>query len=129
MNGCPDSDGDQISDNNDECPNIEGPLESNGCPDSDGDGIIDKNDECPEEKGFPETNGCPNKDSDGDGVVDKDDKCPEIAGSVQNEGCPEVSSEIIEVLNTYGSSINFAASSDRILGIKTINILKQIKNY
>jgi len=127
MNGCPDSDGDQISDNNDECPNNAGPLELNGCPDSDGDSIIDKNDECPEEKGFPETNGCPNKDSDGDGVMDTDDKCPEIVGSIQNEGCPEVSSEIIEVLNTYGSSINFAASSDRILGIKTINILKQIK--
>ena len=45
MNGCPDSDGDGVNDNIDECPNQAGSI--SGCPDSDGDGIADKNDECP----------------------------------------------------------------------------------
>ena len=86
FNGCPDSDGDGIVDSQDACPNEAGPKELNGCPDSDGDGIADKDDACPNEAGPKQLNGCP--DADGDGVADKDDKCPNEAGPKENNGCP-----------------------------------------
>ena len=128
MQGCPDTDGDGVIDKNDNCPEKLGKIEFNGCPDSDNDNIIDVEDDCPLEFGLIENNGCPITDKDNDGVLDINDECPEVIGSKLNGGCPEVPVEIIEVLNTYGSSINFAASSDRILGKKTINILSQIKS-
>ena len=30
--GCPDTDGDGVSDQNDKCPEIAGPADNNGCP-------------------------------------------------------------------------------------------------
>ena len=128
MQGCPDTDGDGVIDKNDNCPEKSGKIELNGCPDSDNDNIIDIEDDCPLEFGLIENNGCPLTDKDNDGVLDINDDCPEVIGSKSNGGCPDVPVEVIEVLNTYGSSINFAASSDRILGKKTINILSQIKS-
>ncbi len=86
FNGCPDTDGDGIPDKNDACPEEAGSAEMNGCPDTDGDGIADKDDACPEQAGPRELKGCP--DTDGDGVADKDDKCPEVAGPKENAGCP-----------------------------------------
>ena len=86
MNGCPDSDGDGVADNEDLCPNVKGIKEYKGCPDTDGDGIIDSEDSCPTVKGILEMKGCP--DSDGDGVADKDDNCPNVAGPIENKGCP-----------------------------------------
>ena len=85
--GCPDTDEDGIPDSEDECPFEPGLPEFNGCPDTDGDGIPDKDDECPEEPGLPEFNGCP--DTDGDGIPDKDDECPEEAGLPEFNGCPD----------------------------------------
>ena len=41
MNGCPDSDGDGLSDLEDACPQLAGPASMKGCPDSDGAGIND----------------------------------------------------------------------------------------
>ena len=125
MNGCADSDGDGIADNVDECPDKVGSADMNGCPDSDGDGVSDEEDACPDEAG--ENDGCPWPDEDGDGVPDKDDQCYKTKGPISNRGCPEVPQEIMEVLNTFGSSINFAASSDRVIGSKTINVINQIK--
>lgn len=88
-----DSDGDSVSDDQDQCPAIPGdpPL---GCPpaDRDGDGIPDKDDKCPDQAGIrsddPERLGCPPPppDSDGDGVPDVDDKCPDVAGDGP-DGC------------------------------------------
>jgi hypothetical protein len=47
-----------------------------GCPDADGDGITDE--DVPTVAGPKENGGCPWPDTDGDGVLDKDDKCPEV---------------------------------------------------
>ena len=49
MNGCPDSDGDSVADNVDNCADVAGPAANNGCPwpDSDSDGVLDKDDKCP----------------------------------------------------------------------------------
>ncbi len=85
--GCPDTDGDGIADKDDQCPDEAGSKDMMGCPDSDGDGIADKDDECPNSAGGSETNGCP--DSDGDGVADKDDQCPDLVGSPEANGCPD----------------------------------------
>ncbi len=85
--GCPDTDGDGIEDRLDACPNEAGPSETRGCPDSDGDGIFDKNDACPQAAGPEKTNGCP--DADGDGIPDTEDKCPDQPGLPENGGCPD----------------------------------------
>ena len=84
--GCPDTDGDGITDKEDVCPDSAGTLEMKGCPDSDGDGISDIEDLCPEIAGSKEMSGCP--DTDGDGINDKEDNCPEEAGTIENNGCP-----------------------------------------
>ena len=41
MNGCPDSDGDGVGNNVDNCVDVAGPSENNGCPwpDTDGDSV------------------------------------------------------------------------------------------
>jgi hypothetical protein len=78
--GCPDNDGDGISNDNDECPVIAGDS-SNGCPDADGDGWYDgseegDSDDCPTEWGTSTIDryGCP--DADGDGVSNDNDPFP-----------------------------------------------------
>ena len=90
FNGCPDSDGDGIEDSKDDCPTVAGLKSLNGCPDADGDGVSDADDTCPDEAGPAANNGCPWPDTDGDGVLDKDDVCPDVPGTVANNGCPEV---------------------------------------
>ena len=60
--GSLDSDGDGISDKNDECPDVPGLEEFAGCPDTDGDGIADKDDQCPDQPGTKDMNGCPDSD-------------------------------------------------------------------
>ena len=127
MDGCPDADSDGLADKDDKCPQVFGLIEMNGCPDSDSDGISDKDDECPKTLGDPLNNGCPWPDSDGDGIPDKDDLCPEEKGNPINNGCPELSNEIIQTLNELGTKINFMAESDKIIGRKAMNALKQIK--
>ncbi len=87
LQGCPDQDGDGITDSEDACPKESGSVDLNGCPDGDGDGIIDKEDRCPEAKGLAILNGCP--DGDGDGIANIDDECPTAAGSPNLAGCPD----------------------------------------
>lgn len=89
LNGCPDMDGDGIADKNDNCPETAGLAMLKGCPDSDGDGIADASDNCPDEVGPKENDGCPLPDKDGDGVLDADDECPDEAGSIALNGCPD----------------------------------------
>jgi hypothetical protein len=81
--GCPDNDGDGLSNDNDDCPTVAG-LPSNGCPDRDGDGYVDEAeesnepvDDCPDTFGtsFEDLYGC--IDSDGDGYSDEGDPFPE----------------------------------------------------
>lgn len=83
-----DMDGDDVTDDKDECPETPGLRTFKGCPDTDWDGIVDKNDLCPEVSGLPALNGCP--DADGDGITDKDDNCPEIKGVAAYRGCPAI---------------------------------------
>ena len=61
-----------------------------GCPDTDGDGISDATDSCINEIGPLDNNGCPWPDADNDGVADKDDLCKDEVGSISNNGCPEL---------------------------------------
>ncbi|MFO7606383.1 MAG: OmpA family protein [Desulfurivibrionaceae bacterium] len=69
-----DSDGDGVSDAEDNCPDTPADVRVNarGCPsDSDGDGVYDYLDQCPDtpDNAPVDTDGCP-KDSDGDGLSD-----------------------------------------------------------
>lgn len=105
--GCPDKDNDGIIDAKDACPDQPGPAALFGCPDRDNDGITDTDDECPDEAGPKSTNGCP--DTDGDGIVNKNDKCPNEAGTQSTNGCPDTDGDGIvnsEDLcpNQYGSA-------------------------
>ena len=91
----------------DACPEVAGLAALNGCPDSDGDGVTDASDKCPTVKGSKDNAGCPWPDTDGDSVLDKDDKCPAVKGTVANKGCPEVSDEVVKKLNDYAKIILF----------------------
>ncbi len=88
LKGCPDADGDMVADKNDDCPAEAGLAKFGGCPDTDDDGVMDKEDECPTEPGTIELKGCPVRDADGDGVPDAEDQCPAEAGTRANNGCP-----------------------------------------
>ena len=90
LNGCPDTDGDGVTDKDDACPEIPGLISLQGCPDKDGDGVTDAEDECPDVFGPEPNSGCPYIDNDGDGVIDILDKCITVPGPASNEGCPEV---------------------------------------
>ncbi|MEK9614116.1 MAG: OmpA family protein [Flavobacteriaceae bacterium] len=127
LNGCIDTDSDGIADPDDECPELAGSVELKGCPDSDGDGVSDTIDECVDQSGPEENKGCPWPDTDGDGIPDKDDLCKDEAGIEANNGCPDLSDEILKTLNEFGTRINFAASSNKIYGKKTIEVLNNIK--
>jgi OmpA-OmpF porin, OOP family len=124
FNGCPDTDGDGVVDSKDDCPTVAGLAALNGCPDADGDGIADKDDACPNEKGTKANKGCP--DTDGDGVVDKDDACPTVAGPASNKGCPiEPSTEVMATLNEYGKIILFDTGK-ATFHKETINVLESM---
>jgi hypothetical protein len=109
-NGCPDSDGDSVADNQDGCPTQAGSTRPQdpkyyGCPDRDNDEVPDSLDPCPDQSGGGTANarpdpvtgqygpqGCP--DSDKDGVDDTKDACPQQGGAgdrktVTTEGCPD----------------------------------------
>ncbi len=83
-----DTDGDGISDDDDQCPTVAGLALFAGCPDSDSDGITDANDECPMMAGILKYKGCPIPDTDKDGVNDEVDKCINVAGVAKYDGCP-----------------------------------------
>jgi outer membrane protein OmpA-like peptidoglycan-associated protein len=86
-----DRDHDGVPDEEDECPDVPGPVSNKGCPekDTDGDGVIDREDKCPNEPGPASNAGCPIvADRDGDGVPDNVDRCPDQPGPKENDGCP-----------------------------------------
>ncbi|MGK0412828.1 MAG: OOP family OmpA-OmpF porin [Polaribacter sp.] len=109
FNGCPDADGDGVKDSDDACPNTAGLAAMNGCPDSDGDGVADKDDMCINEKGTKANKGCP--DSDGDGVIDKDDNCASVSGNAENGGCPWPDTDGDGILDKDDKCINEAGSA------------------
>ena len=87
-----DSDGDNVEDSKDKCPNTPAgaSVNADGCPDSDGDGVYDDVDMCDDTPlgATVNANGCP--DTDGDGVFFDVDQCPNTpAGTpVDETGCP-----------------------------------------
>lgn len=80
--------------------------------DKDGDNIADDDDECPDEAGPVETNGCP--DNDNDGIINSKDDCPNIAGVEENNGCPELAEEVKKVLKEALEGIEFESGRDII---------------
>jgi outer membrane protein OmpA-like peptidoglycan-associated protein len=90
LKGCPDKDGDGITDKDDKCPDVAGLVKYNGCPvpDTDKDGINDEEDKCPAVAGIAKYQGCPIPDTDKDGINDEEDKCPAVAGVARYQGCP-----------------------------------------
>jgi hypothetical protein len=98
-----DTDGDEIFDHADQCPEIPEDLDEfedeDGCPDDDNDqdGVQDFIDLCPNEAedldGWDDADGCPETDVDGDGIDDPGDRCPderEDADGFQDaDGCPD----------------------------------------
>jgi len=104
-----DTDGDGISDDEDECIGLledyYGENDGDGCPekDSDGDNIYDYIDACPYDKedfGEDFTDGCPEEeeeDSDSDGWLDSEDSCPydpeDYFEFGEVDGCPETDTD------------------------------------
>ena len=101
----PDTDGDGMRDDVDECPeepeDFDEFEDEDGCPelDNDGDGINDDADECPMEPedkdGWKDEDGCPetDDDTDGDGILNVDDQCPnepeDFDKHQDEDGCPD----------------------------------------
>ena len=100
-----DSDGDEVPDLLDDCPeepeDADGFADGDGCPDTDNDedGLLDFEDRCPMESEIVnqviDGDGCPDSpgDIDGDGVGDVIDACPlerEVLNGIRDgDGCPE----------------------------------------
>lgn len=110
----PDSDGDGVIDDRDQCPGTPAgvSVDATGCPpDSDGDGVPDHLDQCPGTVHGAAVNsvGC-EMDGDNDGVVDRLDQCPDTRAGAQVDvkGC-----EIREAIRLQG--VNFETNSDRLL--------------
>lgn len=105
----PDTDGDGVKDNADNCPTV--PGKDNGCPenaepDSDRDGLTDA-----EEK---ELGTDPNNpDTDGDTVGDKADHCPLVAGTVAAKGCA-LDEALLEEIKSASEHIYFNSGKSTI---------------
>lgn len=105
----PDTDGDGINDDLDQCDTLPGGTATFGCPpgaapdtpvapdvqptsipgpDSDADGIPDLDDRCPTQSGIgaPGRGDCP--DPDGDFITNDGDLCPDQQGPPETGGCP-----------------------------------------
>jgi outer membrane protein OmpA-like peptidoglycan-associated protein len=128
--GCPDKDGDGITDADDKCPDVAGLAKYLGCPipDTDGDGINDEQDKCISEKGVARYQGCPVPDTDKDGVNDEEDKCRNEAGPVSNFGCPVIAQAVIDKINYAAKNIFFATASAKLLpkSFKSLNEVAKI---
>jgi outer membrane protein OmpA-like peptidoglycan-associated protein len=92
--GTPDTDGDGVKDDRDECPDtpLGARIDERGCPtDADGDGVFDGFDRCEDTPrgATVDAEGCPS-DSDDDGVLDGLDRCPgtPTGAKVDAKGCP-----------------------------------------
>lgn len=127
LKGCPDKDGDGIADKDDKCPDVPGVAKYGGCPipDTDGDGINDEEDKCPDVAGVARYGGCPIPDSDGDGVNDEEDRCPQVPGVKHNFGCPEITMETRQKLKDISKGIYFETGK-AVLKKESLATLDQI---
>ena len=116
LKGCPDKDGDGIADKNDNCPDKAGTAKYNGCPvpDSDGDGINDEEDKCVNQAGVARYQGCPVPDADGDGVNDEEDKCKDVVGIAANQGCPAIAEAVQKKIDYAAKNILFETGSAKL---------------
>jgi len=110
-----DTDGDEIWDRDDECPeqpeDYDGFEDVEGCPDPDNDrdGILDVNDACPDVpenfNDWEDDDGCPEEipDTDGDGLLDIVDQCiedPEDVDTFEDrDGCPDPDNDQDKILD------------------------------
>jgi OmpA-OmpF porin, OOP family len=93
-----DSDGDDVPDDVDRCPDRpedrDGNLDADGCSetDADGDAVPDPRDSCPlvaeDLDRMQDDDGCSDLDNDGDGIEDAKDACPDSTGTAATGGCP-----------------------------------------
>lgn len=118
-----DSDGDGVTDENDNCPEIAGLERMNGCPDVDEDGIADNVDKCPDKAGPGTVSGCP--DTDGDGLTDDVDMCPTAKGTGANKGCPKITEETDRVFKEALTAVKFETGSARLKS-SSYGILNQV---
>ena len=120
-----DTDGDDVIDKEDKCPDTFGLVEFNGCPDSDDDGVPDPDDDCPDKAGLEKFDGCP--DTDEDGIPDKEDDCPEEYGTERYNGCPNndnaelLVSECLRSYDVTDVEINTILSDVNLTPDKTIS--------
>ena len=120
-----DSDGDDVIDKEDKCPDTFGLVEFDGCPDSDDDGVPDPDDDCPDKAGLEKFDGCP--DTDEDGIPDKEDDCPDEYGYERYNGCPNndnvklLVSECLKSYNLSDAEVNKILSETDLTLDKTIN--------
>jgi outer membrane protein OmpA-like peptidoglycan-associated protein len=92
-----------------------------GKKDSDGDEITDRQDRCPQAgedlDGFEDEDGCPEADNDRDGIGDDDDECPDDAEEPggDRDGCPDRARIVIRKgrVHVYGKVL-FPTGSDDI---------------
>ncbi|MCM4160255.1 hypothetical protein FHG64_04275 [Antarcticibacterium flavum] len=125
-----DADGDGISDEEDNCPNVANPEQE----DTDGDGVGDACDNCPEvanpDQADADGDGigdaCDDgevEDADGDGIADGVDNCPNVANPDQEDtdgdgvgdacdNCPEVANP--DQADSDGDGIGDACEDDEI---------------
>ena len=115
----PDSDGDQVFDKYDQCPNTKIGVIVNkfGCKiktDLDADGIFDEEDKCPHSAKdvSVDESGC-ELDSDTDGVIDSQDQCPDttIDFKVDDFGCPKTATLKVQ-FEAYKYKIDDSISND-----------------
>jgi hypothetical protein len=110
-----DTDGDNVNDKDDKCPETFGLAKFDGCPDTDEDGVPDKDDDCPDKAGLEKFNGCP--DSDEDGIPDKDDDCPDVFGYERYNGCPNNDNNVNEQLLVSECLSSYNVSDEEIRAI------------
>ena len=94
-----------------------------GCPDRDGDGITDKLDACPDAAGPADKQGCP--DRDGDGITDNVDRCPDVAGVASMKGCPELKEETKKLFEKALTGVKFE-SGKSVIKKESFAILDQV---
>lgn len=81
--------------------------------DADGDGVTDEMDQCPEIRGMVVLKGCP--DEDRDGIADHLDRCPQVAGVISNGGCPEIPVQQQKVFEKALKGIQFETGKDVLI--------------
>ena len=118
-----------VEDRIDPCPKKPG-VNNSPCPDSDGDGITDDADNCPNEKGPKSNNGCKLDDIDGDGVPNIEDLCPNEKGDPLFSGCPQIPISLENFINSTEIYFDFDSSETKSTETEKVdNLVNQLNQY